>query len=137
MMVVRMSSSITARSAARGTGAWPRGRRWSTKSRLVRRARRHGRSASSPRSELGWAHSCRALRPALEDGGDRALAVFLRTFCLGYGGVALVLRIRTSGGMIELNDQEAGELRERLRRVASAQAAKRRSPCRQMRAPAL
>jgi CspA family cold shock protein len=28
------------------------GRRWSTKSRLVRRARRHGRSASSPPSEL-------------------------------------------------------------------------------------
>jgi hypothetical protein len=44
----------------------------------------------------------------------------LRTFCLGYGGVALVLRIRTSGGMIKLSDQEAGEPRERLRRVASA-----------------
>ena len=38
-------------------------------------------------------------------------------------GVALVLRIRTSGGMIELSDREAGELRERLRRVASAQPA--------------
>jgi hypothetical protein len=34
-----------------------------------------------------------------------------------------VLRIRTSGGMIELSDREAGELRERLRRVASAQPA--------------
>ena len=33
------------------------------------------------------------------------------------------MRIRTSGGMIELSDREAGELRERLRRVASAQAA--------------
>ena len=31
------------------------------------------------------------------------------------------MRIRTSGGMIELSDREAGELRERLRRVASAQ----------------
>src|SRR6266498_431789 len=89
------------------------GGRWSTKSRLVRGVRRHGRSASSPRSELGWAHSCRAVRPALEDGGESALAVFLRTFCLVYGGVALVLRIRTSGGMIELSDREAGELRER------------------------
>jgi len=35
----------------------------------------------------------------------------------------LVLRIRTSGGMIELSDREAGELRERLRRVAAAQPA--------------
>jgi len=34
-----------------------------------------------------------------------------------------VLRIRTSGGMIELSGREAGELRERLRRVAAAQAA--------------
>jgi hypothetical protein len=34
-----------------------------------------------------------------------------------------MLRIRTSGGMIELSDREAGELRERLRRVASAQPA--------------
>jgi hypothetical protein len=33
------------------------------------------------------------------------------------------LRIRTSGGMIELSEREAGELRERLRRVASAQPA--------------
>ena len=33
------------------------------------------------------------------------------------------MRIRTSGGMIELSDREAGELRERLRRVASAQPA--------------
>jgi len=89
---------------------------------MVRRARRHGRSASS-RSDLGWAHSCRAVRPPLEHGGESALAVFLRTFCLGYGGVALVLRIRTSGGMTELSDREAGELRERLRRVASAQPA--------------
>jgi hypothetical protein len=63
------------------------------------------------------------VRPPLEQGGESALAVFLRTFCLVYGGVALVLRIRTSGGMIELSDREAGELRERLRRVASAQPA--------------
>lgn len=41
--------------------------------------------------------------------------------CLWRG--RLVLRIPTSGGMIELSDQEAGELRERLRRVASAQPA--------------
>ena len=34
-----------------------------------------------------------------------------------------MLRIRTSGGMIELSGREAGELRERLRRVAAAQAA--------------
>jgi hypothetical protein len=34
-----------------------------------------------------------------------------------------VLKIRTSGGMIELSDREAGELRERLRRVSSEQAA--------------
>ena len=47
----------------------------------------------------------------------------LRTLCLVYDGVALVLKIRTSGGMIELSDREAGELRERLRRVASAQPA--------------
>jgi hypothetical protein len=33
------------------------------------------------------------------------------------------LRIRTSGGMIELSDREAGELRDRLRRVSSAQPA--------------
>ena len=33
------------------------------------------------------------------------------------------MRIRTSGGMIELSDREAGELRERLRRVALAQPA--------------
>ena len=33
------------------------------------------------------------------------------------------MRIRTSGGMIELSDREAGELRERLRRVAAAQPA--------------
>ena len=33
------------------------------------------------------------------------------------------MRIRTSVGMIELSDREAGELRERLRRVASAQPA--------------
>jgi hypothetical protein len=33
------------------------------------------------------------------------------------------LRIRTSGGMIELSDQEASELRERLRLVTSAQPA--------------
>jgi hypothetical protein len=35
----------------------------------------------------------------------------------------VALRIRTSGGMIQLSDQEAGELRERLRAFASAQPA--------------
>jgi hypothetical protein len=34
-----------------------------------------------------------------------------------------VLRIRTSGGMIELDDEEAAELRDRLRRVPAAQPA--------------
>ena len=33
------------------------------------------------------------------------------------------MRIRTSRGMIALSDREAGELRERLRRVGSAQPA--------------
>jgi hypothetical protein len=89
---------------------------------MVRRARRHGRSASS-RSDLGRAHSCRAVRPPLEDGGKSALAVFCVPFVLAMAGSHLVLRIRTSGGMIELSDREAGELRERLRRVASAQPA--------------
>ena len=34
-----------------------------------------------------------------------------------------VLKVRTSGGMIELNREEAVELRERLRRVRAAQPA--------------
>jgi hypothetical protein len=34
-----------------------------------------------------------------------------------------MLRIRTSGGMVELSDREAGELRERLREVGSARPA--------------
>ncbi|HEX6490638.1 MAG TPA: hypothetical protein VF002_04605 [Gaiellaceae bacterium] len=34
-----------------------------------------------------------------------------------------MLKIRTSGGMIELDDREAAELRERLRRLPAAQPA--------------
>src|SRR5437899_2858027 len=120
MMGARTSSSITARSAARGTRASPRGRRWSTRSRTVRRARRHGRSASS-RSDLGRAHGCSAVRP-IEHRGDSAVAVFCLPSASSMAG-SLVLRIRTSRGMTELSDREAGELRERLRRVASAQPA--------------
>ena len=50
------------------------------------RARRHGRSASSSRSDLGRAHSCWAVRPPLEHGGDSALAVFCVPFALSMTG---------------------------------------------------
>ena len=43
--------------------------------------------------------------------------------CGKRGGHVRVLKIRTSGGMIALNREEAVELRERLRRVRAAQPA--------------
>src|SRR6266511_2604616 len=65
----RTSSSTTARSAARGTRASPKGRRWSTKLRMARRDRRHAPSASSSRPDPGRAHSRWAVRPPLEHEG--------------------------------------------------------------------
>jgi hypothetical protein len=53
-----------------------------------------------------------------------ALETFARSFALiGSGGRVDVLKIRTRRGMVSLNDQEAAELRERLRAVPTAQSA--------------
>jgi hypothetical protein len=58
----------SARSAARATRASPRGRRWSTRLRTARRARRHVTSAPSPRSDLGRAHGRYPALPGLPRG---------------------------------------------------------------------
>jgi hypothetical protein len=64
----RYGNRNRARSAARATRASPRGRRWSTRLRTARKARRHVTSAPSPRTDLGRAHGRYPALPGLARG---------------------------------------------------------------------